>query len=519
MHMAVIFFVVALLRIVTAVPYYPLYAIDSGHTDLTETDYQVISTNFSFIQGSYTSEQLQKFKKANPEFHPVWYINSMTTDARDVENAGRLNAAFYVTGTLAEGVQPSETTLSILPVPGCSHLKQSTTSGNFTSKDGYVTFVRVGSEIVKILDATRNGTYLTVTRGFAETTPRPYDKGERVFVPVYNSEGFPGGKGPVKYTLDPQQELAVNRLINHTLTAVERGYAGSWFDLFSDHQFNGVDIGGKKLKATWDFKTNAYYDRDGILGANKQRLSAVWAAVRKKLGYYPVILANNMAGGYFPQNGNCKELLETTSSFKPLDGYCLEQFCGVERNSDPYESGCDPSQLEFLWEPAALWLKHLQIVMDAAQNNLAAFPMVAQAGCKSVKLEMIGTLRDKFETYAYASYLLAVESPSGPTRLGIPAFYQRNGTRYAYVHPPYTWQIGRPRATAKPSNVTDYQPHGHMSFVRHFTGGLVVVNPYNKTDTLLQLNYSYLNPVEMTIVSTITPEAQTGYILLLVPGY
>jgi hypothetical protein len=499
-----------------AVPYYPLYAIDSGHTDLQQQDYQIIATNFSYIQGAYTAEQLDQFRQADPKFKPVSYINSATIDALTLERAGRLNASFYRAGNLTEQVLSTDTIIKIHPVPDLSYLKPSTTAGNFTTKDGYVTFIRLGQEIAKIVDVTNDGSSLTVVRGFGNTRSVSHNEGDSVFAPVFNSEGFPGGQESITYTLDPAQTVAVQRLVNHTLEVVARGYSGSWFDLFSDHLYNAVDMGGKRLNTTWDFSANSYYTRAGLLQVTKDRLDRVWNSVHKTLGYYPVILANNLAACYWAGNRyeHCMQLIERNSSTRPLDGYCLEQFCGIERNTNPYQSGCDPSKLSFDWVPAEDWLKHVQIVMVAAQSNLPAFPMVAQAGCKSVKLEMIGSLRDKFENFAYASYLLAIEKPSGMTRLGIPAFYQSDEKRYAYVHPRYTWPIGTPTRTVAPDDIKDYQPHGHMSFLRPFTGGIVVVNPYNQTDGQVKLNGTFYDPVSERMVEVIDSEAQTGYILL-----
>jgi hypothetical protein len=501
---------------VIADPYYPLYAIDSGHTDQQEQDYQVIATNFSYIQGKYSSEQLDQFRQADTKFKPVSYINSATIEALSLEKAGRLNVSFYRAENLTEQVGPTDTTIKILPALDRFHLKPSTTAGNFTTKDGYVTFIRLGQEIVKILDVTDDGSSVTVERGFANTQPMSHNAGDSVFAPVYNSRWFPGGQEMLAYLLDPSQTLAVQRLVNHTLQVVEKGYSGSWFDLFSDHQYDAVDMGGKRLASTWDFSSKTYYTRASFLQVQKNRLEEVWNSVWKTLGYYPTILANNLALCYWTGNRSedCIQLIERNSSTRPLDGYCLEQFCGIERNTNPYQSGCDPSKLSFDWVPAEDWLKHVQIVMVAAQSNLPAFPMVAQAGCKSVKLEMIGSLRDRFENFAYASYLLAIEKPSGMTRLGIPAFYQSNGKRYAHVHPRYTWPIGTPMRTVAPEDIKDYQPHGHTSFVRPFTGGIVVVNPYNQTDSQVKLNGTFYNPVSQTMVEIIDSEAQTGYILL-----
>ena len=513
------FFIYALCQATTlslALPYYPLYAIDSGRTKLEKRDYEIIATNFSYIQGSYDTEQLQAFKQANPEFAPVSYINSGIANAMELEMAGRMNVAFYWAGNLTDSLSSTDTKFRMHLAPAVSPLKASNVIGNVSTKDGYVTFLRFGDEIVKIVDVTDNGSFVTVARGFDGSQAMSYKAGVSVFAPVYNSEGFPGGTDEIRYTVNPMQQFAVDRLVNHTLEVVSSGYKGSWFDLFSDHQYDAVDMGGKRLKATWDFTSNAYYTEQSLLAVQKERLEKVWSMVNKKLGYYPTILANNVASCYSRGNasGECSQLLEKMQTFRPLDGYCLEQFCGMEQNGNSYQSGCDPTKLSFNWVPTQEWIKHVQIVMDAAQRNLAVFPMVAQAGCKSVKLEMMGSLRDKFENFAYASYLLAVEDPSGVTRLGIPAFYQSGGKRYAYVHPRYTWPIGKPSKTVPAVRIMEYQAHGHKSFVRPFTGGMVVVNPYNQTDTQIYLDGSYYDPVSQTMVDALTSKAQTGYILL-----
>lgn len=152
-----------------------------------------------------------------------------------------------------------------------------------------------------------------------------------------------------------------------------------------------------------------------------------------------------------------KQLVEKISSFRPLDGYSLESFSGYETAGKNATSSCGPAGLVLGWQSFDKWLRNVQIVMDAAQSNVAIFPMVASAGCESIGLELVNkSLRDKFESFAY---LLAVENQSGATRLGLPAFYQSQGSRYAYVHPRYSWPIGTPSRSVKPQQVTDYQPH------------------------------------------------------------
>lgn len=152
---------------------------------------------------------------------------------------------------------------------------------------------------------------------------------------------------------------------------------------------------------------------------------------------------------------------------------------------------------------------------DAAQRDIAAFPMVAQAGCKSVCLEaQTPAVRDAFEMWAYASYLIAIEKPSGNTRLGLPAFYRNSTARYAHVHERYSWNIGRPTLTVDPSNMTAYVQQGTHTFVRPFTNGIVLVNPQPTADTQVALGGEYHDPTTGKIYTEVDMSEQSGQILL-----
>ena len=311
--------------------------------------------------------------------------------------------------------------------------------------------------------------------------------------------------------LDATQQLAVDVLVNHTVTGVRIGYAGSWFDCFSSRPFQPVDMAGNSAKM-WNFAKNEIFNQSDYIVVQRERLKEVFEQSIKVLGHKPVILANN-AFCYF--TGNCKLLLEKSPGFFPLDGYSIEGFSGHEDTTDPV-NGCDATKLSLRYPAIDEWTRNVEILMNAAQNNLAAFPMIAQAGCKSVYLEIVGgekpEIRDKFENFGYGSYLMGIENPDGPTRFGIPAFY-RNGTRrYAYVHPRYSLEIGTPQKSAQ--NVSEYQVAGHSSYLRPFSGGIVVVNPSNQTDSQLDLGGSFYDPVSKKKTSTLVPEAQTGHILV-----
>ena len=219
--------------------------------------------------------------------------------------------------------------------------------------------------------------------------------------------------------------------------------------------------------------------------------------------------------GYSPSQGNTRSILVPTPDYRPVDGYCMEAFIASESLADKYHFGCNASALNFTVHPAKYWRLNMMKFMDAAQSGLAALPMIAQAGCKAIKLEMLGHIeRDAVESFGYASYLLAVNASNTLTRFGLPAFYQENGRRFAHVHERYSWPIGEPTLTHVPNDIDKYQPSGHLSYVRPFSNGLVVVNPHNTTDHALSLGDTYTNPQTGEKVSSLDVTPQTGFILL-----
>ena len=148
------------------------------------------------------------------------------------------------------------------------------------------------------------------------------------------------------------------------------------------------------MKSVYDFEAQTVYTPASIVRIQRSRLSAVFNATEgcphlPSKRRFPVILANNAASTYSPAAGNARALLQTAPGLRPLDGYSLESFAGQEVNNDPYHSGCNASALRLVYRANGTWRSNVQLVMDAAQSNLALFPMVAQAGCKSVYLEMV----------------------------------------------------------------------------------------------------------------------------------
>ena len=511
-------------------PVYPLYAIDSGKdtSNLTQQDIEIIATNFTFIQSVYSLKTLQSLHSINKDFKPVLYINSDVASQTDLEK-DRFGCSYYQIASLPQSITSSQNTFNVTLFKIGSEIKPSTNPGNYSNSNGYVTFIRIKQELMKIVsveavDSSNNQQKIRVIRGFDNTKSSSYNININIFHPVYDGWNYPNGEGEshLNYVLDPTQSFGKIRLINHTLKAIQSGYNGSWFDCFSAFQFNAVDNNGNKLSDTWSFTLNTYFNRSTFALANQERLTYVLNETYKELGYYPIITANNIAGSYWSNRGNVKTFLEQDNKVKyktNLNGYCLEEFAGQEIINNSYKEGCPVNGIGLIlkWNSYKTWLNNVQEIMDASQNNLGIMPMIAQAGCKSIALEVVPSKeRDAFEQFAYCSFLLGIEKMNGNTRLGIPPFYQnKNQTlRYAHVNKRYFYQIGNPIQTWNYINITNYRQNGKNSFQRYFENGLIIVNPTNITDKDFKLNGSYYNPDQQKYITSLDVVGQRGYILL-----
>ncbi|MCC2685023.1 MAG: hypothetical protein K0R75_1922, partial [Paenibacillaceae bacterium] len=157
----------------------------------------------------------------------------------------------------------------------------------------------------------------------------------------------------------------------------------------------------------WDFKRQEPYTPDNYREALEIKLTAIQNDLNQRFGKFPALYANNMKSKvYYPGHGEVKKLLEPTNiKPRPLDGFSVESFAGSFAAKAAKRDENGPKYIG----PNA-WRDNVKMVMDAAQAGAAALPMIANAGVKSELLEKAGPIRDKFELFAYASYLMAVEA-------------------------------------------------------------------------------------------------------------
>jgi len=512
-------------------PAYPLYTISSKKIDLTEEDASKLAENFQFLHGKFSPEQFDMIRRVNPQFKCLVYVNSTYTrnpeDVGVAESKYRRSLCMHLSARLVKAIGPGETRLEVASTEeavkrGASGpavaIRASTVEGGLSSSDRrrpsarhYVFWIRVGEELMRV-DAVDEATgRIEVTRGFDGTIPASHPAGANVFSPVYlgfkrtdkekHPGQYPGGPGEhLRYVYDPHQEAGYSFLANLVLDAMQsRGTDGCWLDTLNVGDFNLSDCMGRPVRP-WNFRKGEVYRPDDFRAGQERKIAFVQEFIRQRLGKHPWLVANNLKPTtYYPGDGGMRRLLESTDvKPRPLDGFCMEGGLGWHRAHD------EPEEL--------LWRERIQILMDAAQNGLAAMPILGGAGAKSVLSEPDTPERDRAERFGYASYLLAVEK-DGRTLMGTYAFYQADGRRTVRVHRMYYYAIGEPAETVAPKDIGRYLVPGTPVYRRSFTGGLVLVNP-SETEAQVSLETTHLDPDQGTAIDRIVMPAGSGKILL-----
>mgnify|MGYP003579744367 FL=1 len=496
---------------------YPLYAISADYTPLTSEDAKIIAQNFRLFRAVRLKKaEIDALHSINPQLKTLFYINSGSSfaiTARYFETNYRTQISMYSIATLASKINRTQIIFKLkpdtnTPIP----LKKSTMEGDFSENNKkYVIWIRIDNELMKVLNFNQTTHEIKVARGFSGSTPSAHAVNASVFTTVYvQRRAIPDGTDSLnrlRYSIDVASPFAIKWLVDQTYQAVtELNYDGVWFDVFSANNFNHYNMYGKGVPFMWDFNKKAYAKREEKRELQEIRLNAVQNKLIDILKKLPPIFANRMAAGqYWPGLGNTRLLLMPTQvKPRPLAGYCIENFAGFVNgrgNRPRYRIGNS-------------WIRYMKMLMDASQKGLVALPMVADAGGWSTEIEPAGPIRDAFETYAYASFLIAVEKNS-KIMLGIPAyyFYTDQKERKAWLHPRYSWPIGLPTETQAPENILNYQPKGHVIFMRHFDNGLALVNPTNQSDAI-KFGTSYYDPDTRQTINSITMAPQTGKVLL-----
>ncbi len=516
-------------------PQYKLFTVCANKINASEEDLRLIAQNFEFYHGKFKPEQADAIRKINPDFKCLTYINSTYTrdgaDVRLVESTYRDSLCMMLAARLTNPIDAVSTKFRVESAgvekkAGGKEspilIRASTIAGDYSSTEKgkpstqfYVFWIRIGDELMRVNQFDPATGDIEVARGFSGSTPALHQAGDNVFSPVYlgyersptskeaantSSRGnYPNGHDDkLRYVLNPASSNGYLFQAETVLkTMQEDRVDGVWMDTMNCGTFNLSDCLGRAAAGkVWDFSKNQPYISDDFRLGQEKKVAFIQEFIKDKLGKYPFLIANNLTD-YEPGRGGLKLLLmPTVVKPRPLDGYCMEGGLEIQRLDK--------------------WEKRITVLMDAAQNGLAAAPIWANAGSPSfAESEPDTPERDKAERFGYASYLLGVEK-DGKTLMGTYAFYQAGGKRFVKIHPMYYYPIGYPAETVKPDEFDKYLIKDLPVYRRLFTNGLVLVNPSDK-DCTVNLDKPYLDPDTRQLVTAVTMPAGTGKILLFKP--
>eukprot|EP00039_Didymoeca_costata_P025303 m.12887 g.12887 ORF g.12887 m.12887 type:complete len:1151 (-) comp4749_c0_seq1:169-3621(-) len=547
---------------------------------MTDSDVDVLNAYSLIHVSTKDPAQVASWHQRAPQAKAVKYIESQPVcggsggqdtayvvgcnNTINFETGGfRRDAMVYQIGNLTTSLKITDNTVSYCQpdqgVACCKKygalLRPSTAPGDYSDYGNgsrYVTFVRLGDELMKIVGAKNISNpdpkskapcqELQVVRGLDGTTPTSAPLGFPLLAPLYAKQPTwtDSNAGKLVYQADYRSVYAWSSLANFTVDAVKQlGYNGAWVDSFSPSEFkNNADPDGNKV-AVWDVVNGERYTASSSFSAQMERLQKVWASVKTQLGYYPDIWANNFenwfpaaqAGTEFPGD---RLFMLNHSGNRPFDGCSLESWTVSFQGSCFPQTG-EPGKKNIVqYNDEATWIGRVNNLIDAARYNLTVAAMTGSAGCQSpLQIYIPESNRTKLDLLHYASYLLAVNRAGDMPHdinqplVGTTAFFPSSpkdgsGLGIAKFWEPYSWQLGPPKIpTPSNFNVTSWRVKtpglGIGVYIRYFAKGVVIVNPgtQDATTEIPLANGPYSNPLTSEKgITKVKPQHQSGTILL-----
>jgi hypothetical protein len=514
-------------------PPFKMYGITSGpHPTLTDAQLKTFAEAFYIIHGlnqNYFSK-IAYMKGINPDIKFLEYMNSTyewnVYDNWDnlgdvVEKNHKHAIAMAVVAWIQQAITAEQTQFTVfkasfkggkfyrigddIPVA----IVSSTVSGDNSATDltgtkNFVFWIRLGDELMKVLNFDKTTGVVTVVRGFNGTIPTSHAANNFVFAPIYigSVEGvtFHGplsknGNVGLRYAMDPRITDAFILRGLRALEIMNKGLDGIWLDIFTPGFYNQADCLAGRVQA-WDFTKKAVYGLDEWRYLQEVKAKYFQDYIYENKGKYPVIVGNNQQPeGYFEGSGGTKlYMMPTEVKPIPIEGMCNES---VFRRT-----GAD-------------WKAAMRMFLDAAKFDLPVMPIMGDAGANGQRDEWPDTPeRDRKERYSYATFLLAVEKNS-KMMMGTYPFYKNSaGTPFFRIHKQYYYPLGDPSETLIYSNFENYKIPGTGVYKRNFSNAMVLVNPGTLTENFA-LGKEYLDPDNGTWVSSISMPPATGKILLL----
>ena len=475
---------------------YPLYGhFWSDGLTYTSDEIETMTTAFDYAIGgsglSQDSEIADQLHAANPDFQLIRYTGGWTRE-RSFAESHKLELAYYKIGALAAGIDANTTSFQITSAPtkGAGLIE--------SEDDNFDIWIRVEDELMKVTNVSSTSTYpitVTVERGFDGTSALAHNAGATVTLPLYGTPPVEGASGgSISYFVTP---YVARKYIIEDFTfsmARESHYDGIWIDILLGR------LDAKSLfnngYQEWDHATETGLNSVNDVKYTKEALDAIYTKFYSRMGYYPTIYGNNVLYASSLNSGSRAWAMVPEEGYsRVMDGFCHENSWGhvssdgsgidhegqvVGDANSIKEYGSGDRYLE--WYTGNTWLNNNKAIALLAQEGLPNQPMTINAGFKNQWFaeSFTDNTRYRFNKYAYASYLMAVDVTADSSiscRMGISPM-RVNGSTTIEIEPFFYLPIGFPTESYSYSNYTNYRHGSNNLYTRQFEYGLVLMNPF-----------------------------------------
>lgn len=518
-------------------PYRLILPIFGPVIHFTEADLVKIGENFDLCYGHLPSmDELDRIRSVNPGFLALRYYGTWTSAGvleyplQCLESEYRDAFLHYRVAVLDQDIDSLQDRFRIREVTGAITTGTAHPDSSFSyTEDGitrYHTCLRVDEEYMKITGW--EGDTVTVERGFFGTCTAPHREGASVLSPLYNTDPN-SDRQAFAYQLDPAHPLRWKYLAGACIMDMEHhGANGIYIDILGSNTLRATRMDGVVTLDYWDRTLDSDYTFENFRKASEKGVDLIQDSVYAVTGRYPVIFGNNMTA-YTYRDGKhdrYKFLTSTPEKPRPIDGYMIEDCWGGYTIDQWIEFDTEgrkviPVKASPGTDNYRNWAMNLRELVDCGQNGWGAAPQMINGGMKNYAFEFLSMEEQHgWFLWAYASYLMGVhveEDGTTSTWQGITARITGDPYRRISIDPVLQWKIGDPVLTLGPEELDGYKITGR-TYLRPFTNGVVLVNPYLDDDPvtvdLTDYGGPYINPDSGELIREIRMKAGSGRILL-----
>lgn len=518
-------------------PYVRLFTLIPGgalEEEVTEENLRFIARNYGWInshggtwlKGSSHSPEIffgpsgvrdaagrtvgERLRELNPGIILTNYRNGAYTsqdalaEAAEVERDFPLAIAVHDTGAqLVDSIDAHQTALRLTAPtsrpegqpPGYPFKASTTKDAHTQTKTGYVTWLRLGDEVLRIdqVDTEGSEIVLTVRRGIWNTQATAHRADTRVFQPVYcgairpNGEeyylsGLLDGNSPqpaVRYIMQQQHPAFWEFLARRTASLLAEG-VHPWFDCSTSSWINHANAYGVRVEA-FDHESGESLTRERLREYQQRKFDFIQERFPDA-----EIYVNWIFPQHWFRNGHERYQLTGENGHRPVAGAALEMYAN------------------FRYMP---WDELIRVQIDQRNLGLRIVSWAKESGVGNDDSRMASD----YLHFAYGTYLL-VHEPGAENYFG--ASWRNPHRTGRFIPPEFVyWDFGAPQQRFATLEEAAHPDHPGV-YRRLFEHGEVLVNPDGEATREIALSAPAFDIREHQWVERVTLRPRTASLLL-----